>query len=89
MFWTAIQEAKKRGFEVFDFGRTELGNEGLRKFKQGWGTIEQPLFYSYYPKAPANYKLKFIKDKIITPLIKYSPKFVCRLSGELLYKYFG
>ncbi len=88
MFWCAINEAKRRGFEIFDFGRTELNNEGLRKFKLGWGTIEEPLYYSYYPKAPENSKFKFIKDKIVTPFIRHSPKFVCRLSGELLYKYF-
>jgi len=89
MLWTAIQEAKRRGFEVFDFGRTDLETEGLRKFKLGWGTVEEPLYYSYYPKIPDDSKFKFVKDKIVAPIIKYSPKFVCRLSGELLYKYFG
>lgn len=89
MLWTAIQEAKKRGFEIFDFGRTDLETEGLRKFKLGWGTIEEPLYYSYYPKAPDDSKFKFIKDRIVVPIIRNSPKFVCRWSGELLYKYFG
>ena len=89
MLWGAIQEAKKRGFKFFNFGRTDLNAEGLRKFKQGWGTVEEPLIYSYYPKAPDVSKFNFIKDKIIKPFIKYSPKFVCRLSGELFYKYFG
>lgn len=89
MLWTAIQEAKRRGYSVFDFGRTEIENEGLRKFKLGWGTIEEPLYYSYYPKAPDDSKFKWIKDKIVAPIIRNSPKFVCRLSGELFYKYFG
>ncbi len=89
MLWTAIQEAKKRRFDIFDFGRTELGNEGLRKFKQGWGTVEAPLYYSYYPKVPDKSRIEFIKAKIVAPIIRNSPKFVCRLSGELFYKYFG
>ncbi len=89
MLWTGIQEAKKRGFEIFDFGRTDLETEGLRKFKQGWGTVEEPLYYSYYPKAPGDSKFKLVKNKIVAPIIKHSPKFVCRLSGELFYKYFG
>lgn len=89
MLWTAIKEAKKRGIEIFDFGRTDLDTEGLRKFKLGWATVEEPLYYSYYPKAPDESKFKFVKDKIVSPIIRNSPKFVCRWSGELLYKYFG
>jgi len=89
MLWTAIQEAKLRGFKFFDFGRTDLNAEGLRKFKQGWGTVEEPLIYSYYPKTPNLSKFNSFKDKVIKPIIKYSPKFICRLSGELFYKYFG
>ena len=89
MLWTGIREAKKRGHEIFDFGRTDLETEGLRKFKLGWGTVEELLYYSYYPKVPKDSKYKFVKDKIVAPIIKQSPKFVCRLSGELLYKYFG
>lgn len=89
MLWTGIKEAKKRGFEIFDFGRTDLNTEGLRKFKLGWGTKEEPLYYSYYPQPPNNSKFSFIKDKIVKPIIQNSPIFVCRLSGEMFYKYFG
>jgi lipid II:glycine glycyltransferase (peptidoglycan interpeptide bridge formation enzyme) len=89
MLWTAILESKKRGFEVFDFGRTDLETEGLRKFKQGWGTIEEPLYYSYYPEIPDKTKFIFIKNNIVTPVIKHSPGFVCQWTGEVLYKYFG
>ncbi len=89
MLWTGIREAKIRSYETFDFGRTDLETEGLRKFKLGWGTVEEPLYYSYYPKVPEDLRYKFVKDKIVAPIIKHSPKFVCRWSGELLYKYFG
>jgi len=89
MLWEAIKEAKRRGFEVFDFGRTELKNEGLRKFKLGWGTKEELLYYSFYPKAPSNSKFIFVKNNIVAPIIRKSPKFICRLTGELFYKYFG
>ena len=89
MLWEAIKEAKRRSFEVFDFGRTELENEGLRKFKLGWGTKEELLYYSFYPKAPSNSKFIFVKNNIVAPIIRKSPKFICRLTGELFYKYFG
>ena len=46
VFWTAIQESCARSDREFDFGRTDLGNEGLRRFKSGWGGVERPLVYS-------------------------------------------
>jgi lipid II:glycine glycyltransferase (peptidoglycan interpeptide bridge formation enzyme) len=88
MLWGAFQEGIKRGFKYFDFGKTEIQNEGLRKFKAGWGSIEEPLYYSYYPQCPGDSKLKVIQEKFIGPMIKNSPEFVCRTIGEIAYKYF-
>ena len=63
--------------------------KGLENLKVGWGPIEKPLHYyflsrSYHP----NSKVKLIKDKFVTPIIKSSPEFVCRAIGELIYKFF-
>lgn len=88
MLWTAITTAKDKGYFIFDFGRTDLDNEGLRSFKSAWGTVESPLFYSYYPFAPSNW-LSVIRKKVIRPLIQVSPPFVCRIVGETMYSYFA
>jgi hypothetical protein len=89
MLWVAIQEAVKRGYKVFDFGKTDNENMGLRKFKSGWGAEETPLYYSFYPSIPQKGKFNFVKDKLVAPVIKYSPSAVCRLTGEILYKHFA
>jgi hypothetical protein len=89
MLWEAIQEAVKHGYEVFDFGKTENENTGLRKFKSGWGAVETPLYYSYYPEIPESGKFKFLKNILVAPVIKYTPSVVCRVTGELLYKHFA
>ena len=89
MVWTAMQEAVKRGFTYFDFGKTDYENEGLRKFKSGWGVTEQPLYYSYYPVVPRNSLLLTLKNKLAAPLIRHSPMFVCRWTGEILYRFFA
>lgn len=89
MLWSGIVEAQNRGYQIFDFGRTDLETEGLRKFKLGWGAVEEPLYYSYYPSVPDGSSFNYIKDKVVGPIIKHSPNFICRWSGELLYKYFG
>ncbi len=37
IFGEAIRWFTKSGFRTLDFGRTEAGNRGLRRFKSGWG----------------------------------------------------
>lgn len=87
MFMGAILEAHKEGFGYFDFGKTDFDNEGLREFKSGWGTAEDKLNYSYWPDAPKNKISDSFKGTFLSFLIKKSPAFVCRLTGELFYKY--
>ncbi len=87
LLWTAMQEGVKRGFSIFDFGKTDLENEGLRKFKSGWGSVESPLYYSYYPEVPAPGPLDVINRRLVGPILRNSPKFVTRLTGELFYRF--
>jgi hypothetical protein len=43
LFWQGICWGCEHGFEVFDMGRTEVENVGLRNFKSRWGAREEPL----------------------------------------------
>ncbi len=88
MLWGAIQEAKKRGYTKFEMGRTDCNNDGLRNFKLGWGCTETPLHFSYYPNAAKTERLQNINSIIISPIIKNSPEFVCRIIGALAFKFF-
>ena len=45
VIWHAIQKLAAARAETLHLGRTSLRNEGLRRFKLGWGTIERPLEY--------------------------------------------
>ncbi|HWA29263.1 MAG TPA: GNAT family N-acetyltransferase [Lacunisphaera sp.] len=45
VMWRAIQRFIAEGFSSLDFGRTSVGNAGLRQFKRSWGTQEQTLDY--------------------------------------------
>lgn len=51
VMWEAIRHLSREGSAELDFGRTSLGNEGLRAFKLGWGTSESRLDYSKYDFA--------------------------------------
>jgi hypothetical protein len=86
LFWEGIRWGCQNGFGVFDMGRTEVENAGLRNFKSRWGAVEEPLYYSFLASKqiqPSNGRL----DRILHSVIQHSPLWVCRLSGELLYRH--
>jgi CelD/BcsL family acetyltransferase involved in cellulose biosynthesis len=84
--WAAIRWACDHGFHTMDWGRTAIQNEGLRHFKDGWGAREAPLVYSIValrPPRPSSYRLLGASQI----LLRHAPPWVCRLAGEILYKY--
>jgi len=47
LFWEILQDACKRGFKQFDFGRS-LQDSGSYFFKIGWGATPKQFHYQYY-----------------------------------------
>ena len=45
VMWEAINRYAHEGYDSFCFGRTDLDNEGLRRFKRGFGAEEYFLAY--------------------------------------------
>src|SRR5262249_17297660 len=45
LFWKAIREAIEGGLAQFDFGRSDLENQGLLTFKDRWGAARSSLTY--------------------------------------------
>jgi CelD/BcsL family acetyltransferase involved in cellulose biosynthesis len=86
LIWHAIQRACERGDRTFDFGRSDLGNAGLRSFKTAWGASERPLVHSQFGAAAA-LAGDGLAARALAPVIRRSPSWVCRGLGELLYKY--
>ncbi len=88
IMWSAIQWGCENGFEVMDFGKTDLANTGLRTFKSRWGAREFRLPYTYlapHEKKVSNGRL----GNVLSRVIQMSPPQVCRILGELLYRHFG
>jgi hypothetical protein len=86
--WTAIRWGCENGYKVFDFGRTDITNDGLRTYKNRWGANEMPLTYSILSDNPPQLSSGG-PEALMNRIIKNSPMWVCRLSGELLYRHFG
>ena len=45
VMWEAIKLHAGQGFKSLCFGRTDIGHDGLRQFKTGWGGQEYPISY--------------------------------------------
>lgn len=86
----AIRWACEQGQSKFDFGRTDLDNEGLRRFKCSWGAEELPLSYTYLTRTePAAAGEPSLRERLMTRTIQRSPAVVGRLAGEMLYRHVG
>jgi lipid II:glycine glycyltransferase (peptidoglycan interpeptide bridge formation enzyme) len=90
LMWSAIREYCRNGSKTFCFGRTEPNNEGLRHFKNGWGTKEKMVHYYRYDIG----KKEFIKEQsshsgITTAIFRMTPLFVSRWLGRVLYRHVG
>jgi CelD/BcsL family acetyltransferase involved in cellulose biosynthesis len=85
ILWHAIRWACENGYRSFDFGRTDLDNDGLRAFKRGWGTEERRLAYSALADRPPSAGAQ--SPRALEAVIRRSPAFVTRLLGEVFYRY--
>lgn len=88
LYWFGIRWGCLNGYRYFDFGRTDVENQNLRDFKQGWGAEEVPLTYA----TIADRKLRLPSRRsraIIGTVIRHSPLFVCRALGEVLYGHYA
>ncbi|MCB2180240.1 GNAT family N-acetyltransferase [bacterium] len=88
IFWEAIEWGCNNGYAQLDMGKTEWENEGLRNFKRGWGAEEHKLIYSVLSDAPPKNGNGFLQTSM-EKFINKSPEWVCRATGEILYRHFG
>lgn len=83
---SAIRWACEDGCRTFDLGSTALANEGLRRFKSGWGAREEPLVRTVITETPPAESGGRLQSALGV-VIRRSPPLVCRTAGALLYRY--
>jgi hypothetical protein len=90
VMWEAIRWYCKNGYTHFCFGRTEPENDGLRQFKNGWGTREHDIRYYKYDlqrnefigkSGRIGHRYKKVFARMPIPALK--------LTGNLLYRHMG
>jgi CelD/BcsL family acetyltransferase involved in cellulose biosynthesis len=86
VFASTIDWAREQGFALLDFGRTDLGHEGLRAFKASWGAQERTLDYTYVGERPGP-RAEGRALRALGAVIRRSPPVVGRVIGSLLYRH--
>jgi hypothetical protein len=90
VMWEAIKYCEKNGYEAFCFGRTEPNNEGLRKFKLGWGTKEEVLnIYRYDLKNNDFIDIQTKTTGLHNKIFNTAPLPLLKVFGSLTYRHFG
>jgi CelD/BcsL family acetyltransferase involved in cellulose biosynthesis len=88
LFWKTIQEAKDRGFEELDLGRSDTENLGLIAFKEHWGAQRALLHYWTYPRRPSRPRASW-KKSLAKQLVSAVPDLALIAVGNLLYRHIG
>ncbi len=91
LMWEAIKLGKDLGCSVFDLGRSEADNEGLRRFKSLWASRAEPLPYFYYPRAKgfATEDGSSMKRRLLAAAVRVTPSVLLPRAGALLYGHLG
>ncbi len=88
LFWRTIQDAKDRGFEQLEMGRSDMDNQGLVAFKERLGASRRSISYWRYPQIdlPELDRWKIDIAKRVVPLM---PDLALETVGKLLYRHIG
>lgn len=88
LLWSAIQDAKANGLEVFDMGRSNLDHASLIAFKEHWGAVPTRLQYWRVPgKVPQNSAVRIARW--MEQVTAACPAGLLQAVGALLYKHVG
>lgn len=97
LYWHLLESSVERGFPVFDFGRSTMG-EGTYRFKAQWGAAPAPLtWYGLQLRKPANIaaaplpqrmkKAPFNKRALASKLWRSLPVSLANWVGPLVRKF--
>jgi CelD/BcsL family acetyltransferase involved in cellulose biosynthesis len=84
LMWQGLVTAMERSCTTADFGRSDLGNEGLRRFKRRLGAVEEPLVYSIIGDAARDERGRLAA--LAGPVLRRGPLWLTRATGRVLYR---
>ena len=90
IMWEAIKYYARRGLQGLDFGRTDILNQGLANFKEGWGAERRILHYHQYDIRQETFigRQNRIPEYMLR-LFRMLPIPLLQLFGNMLYRHIG
>lgn len=88
VMWEAIKQLAHDGAKTLHLGRTSVGNDGLRRFKLGWGADEHKIEYVKYDLRKGRFVTA--RDQTVNwsnRLFRALPVSLSRLIGAALYRH--
>ncbi len=89
LFWRSIEEAKTAGIPLMDFGRSDLDNPGLIRFKDQWGTRRTELTYYRFPAPTAEGGSSGLIRRAAKTIFARLPDRLLELVGTKIYRHMG
>jgi hypothetical protein len=88
VMWEAIRYYATNSYRTLHFGRTSTSNEGLRRFKLGWGSVESVIRYYSYDFGRRMFRVEGDpSDSAASRVFRSLPVFVNRWIGRLAYRH--
>ena len=89
LFWRTIQDAKTAEYPMMDFGRSDLDNPGLIRFKDQWGTRRTELSYFRYPPPIRPTTSSGAAERMAKAVFASLPDAVLSMAGKAIYRHIG
>jgi len=89
LFWKAIEEGKKQGFQEFDLGRSDTDNAGLITFKDRLAATRSELRYLRCSTLRRRSAVAGYGAEAARRLFAVMPDGVLSVAGKLLYRHVG
>ena len=89
LLWKAIEDAKSSGAKQFDFGRSEIENAGLIRFKDHFGAVRCNFSHKVYPATAWEPGADSWKLEVAKKLFAHLPDRALVAAGKFLYPHIG
>lgn len=86
LFWAAICDAKRRGAQVLDLGRSDLSNAGLIAFKDHLGARRSRIEYVRCPEITPRQRERYL---LLRRAVSQLPSVCLATAGKLVYRHIG
>jgi hypothetical protein len=91
LLWKGVLRMKQLGARTLSFGRTSWHQEGLRRFKKGFGARESILRYARFNLRSGTFESEQADraSGLHASLFRFCPKPLARLVGAMIYPHCG